>query len=86
MLENTLLSKENIKVDEEYNKNFKYFINNFDKIKNDNKGKFIAIYNSNILISEKDHNFLLRKLEKAGIAQDSVFIKYISDSDELLVI
>ena len=87
MSESSLLNKQNIEIVEKYNKNFRWFMENLERIRNENRGTFVAIYNEDVVASDRDPEALLVKIEKSGITDiDSVFRKYIPENDDLLVI
>jgi hypothetical protein len=66
---------------EEYNRNFKWYMENQEIVKEKWRGKFVAVHNGNIYASE-NHDYLLTILENAGIADnDSVFKTYIPETD-----
>jgi hypothetical protein len=71
---------------EEYNKNFKWFMNNQERVKSKFRGKFVAIHNGSIFASD-EHENLLKVLKAAGITKtDSVFKTYIPETDDVLMI
>lgn len=87
MSEAALLDPKNIKIIEEYNKNVKWFMDNFASIRNENRGIMVAVYDERIITSDRDHETLLKQLEDRGIVNlDAVFIKYIPENDDLLVV
>ncbi|HEU4822236.1 MAG TPA: hypothetical protein VFS97_02315 [Nitrososphaeraceae archaeon] len=79
-----LLNTDNLRAAaEEYNKNFKWFMDNQDLVKSHSKGKFVAVHNSRLYASE-NHDNLLIILEKSGITStDSVFKTYVPDTDDV---
>jgi hypothetical protein len=85
MSENTLLSPSNLQTADEYNRNFRWFMNNYEKVRNANRRKFIAVYNEQVF-SDINHNDLLSKLREHGITNiDSVFQTYVPEGDDLLL-
>jgi hypothetical protein len=87
MSENAFLDPRNLKIFEEYSKNVKWFMDNFESVRNENRGKVVAVYNEQIVASDRNPEILLKQLEDQGITNiDSVFRKYIPETDDLLVV
>jgi hypothetical protein len=81
------LDPRNPKIFEEYNKNVKWFMNNFERIRNENRGKMVAVYDEDIVASDRNPDIVLKQLEDQGITNiDCVFRKYIPETDDLLVV
>jgi hypothetical protein len=79
-----LLNTDNLRAAaEQYNKNFKWFMDSLtsQEVKDSCKGKFVAVHNERIYASE-NHDNLLIILKKEGIAgTDSVFKTYVPETD-----
>jgi hypothetical protein len=86
MSEKILLNTDNLRAAaEEYNKNFKWFMDNQELVKSNCRGKFVAVYNGRIYASEEHENLLII-LEKEGITNtDSVFKTYVPETDDALM-
>jgi hypothetical protein len=84
--ETTFLNPENLKLIEKYNNNVKWFMDNYDKIKNENRGKIVAIYNESIITSNRDPEAISRQIREKGITDiDCIFRKYILENDDLQI-
>jgi hypothetical protein len=87
MLEDELSDPQRLKSIEDYNKNFRWFMDNFEKIKDQNRGKFVAVYDGRVVASDREPDALTKQMETVGISNpNSVFRRYIPEKDDLLVV
>ncbi|MDN5868127.1 MAG: DUF5678 domain-containing protein, partial [Candidatus Nitrosocosmicus sp.] len=68
------------------NKNFQWFVTHFNKIKNDYRGRFIAIDNNDVIDSDIEQATLLNRLSEKYDDIRHIFIHYISEKDYVSII
>jgi RNA binding exosome subunit len=70
---------------EKYNTNLKMFMSNYDEIKNQHRGEFIAIFDGDI-VGDTSREALLEKIRQKVEDKDidSVFQTYISKTDDII--
>jgi nicotinamide riboside kinase len=74
-----LVYKKDEKRLEEFDKNIQWFQNNYNDLKKEFKGQYVAINNQEVIDHDKDYNKLLERIkEKFGGASEFV-IEFISD-------
>ena len=70
---------------EKYNTNLRTFMSNYDEIKNQHRGEFIAIFDGDIVADTSREALLERIREKVEDKDiDSVFQTYISKTDDII--
>ena len=70
---------------EKYKANLRIFMSKYDKIKNENRGEFIAIIDGEIIGDTSSEALLERIREKVEDKDiDSVFQTYISKTDDII--
>jgi len=80
------LDPKELKTMEQYNNSLEWFMSKYDEIKDTYRGKFVGVYNGSVLDSDEDLNKLKRKIEEKVNDKDSVFKKYVSERDDLLIV
>ncbi len=65
--------------------NLAWYKNNFQKLKEQYKGKIILVIDENVLEAYEDINDLRERLKRNNIDVRTVIIDYISDSDMALM-
>jgi RNA binding exosome subunit len=79
------LHLEDLNSSEKYNTNLKMFMSNYDEIKNQHRGEFIAIFDGDIVGDTSREALLERIREKVEDKDiDSVFQTYISKTDDII--
>jgi hypothetical protein len=83
----TFLDPKNLKIFQEYDKNVKWFMHNLKTIRTENRGKMVAVYSEGVIAADRNYETLQKKLENQGVIDwDTVFIKYIPENDDLLIV
>ena len=59
-----LFSSETLEVMRRYEENFQYFARNYDKLKEEHRGKYIAIDQGDVIAQNSDHSQLLEYLTR----------------------
>lgn len=62
-----------------------WFLDNFDKLRENYESKVLAIKNKEVVAAENNIHELLSKLEGKGIPQEEVLIKQIKPKDEITI-
>ncbi|MFB6246440.1 MAG: DUF5678 domain-containing protein [Candidatus Pacearchaeota archaeon] len=62
-----------------------WFLDNFDKLRENYGNKVLAIKNEEVVAAENNIHELLSKLEGKGIPQEEVLIKQIKPKDEITI-
>ena len=86
MSDNYFLQSDALNTVEKYKDNLRTFMSNYDEIKSEHRGEFIAIIGGGDIIGDTSHEALIekirRKVEDKDI--DSVFQTYISRTDDII--
>jgi hypothetical protein len=81
-----LFSSETLEVIKRYEENFQYFASNYDKLKEEHRGKYIAIDQGKVIVQDSDHSQLLEYLRQRFTDTRPIFIKYLSETDDTLMV
>lgn len=63
-----------------------WFRDNSEKLEEQYEGEIVAIKDKNIVAFAPTVDILFRKLEEKGVKQEEVLIKYISPSNQIVIL
>lgn len=81
-----LLKPDTRKTLDKYNSNLGWYRNNYQNLKQKNRGQIILVIDENNVESYKDIITVRERLEKGDIDRQTVVIDYISENDTPLIV
>lgn len=69
----------NLKVMEEFERNQKWFIDNFEDILKKYRGKFVAVWNQRVIDAEEDLEKLSKTVKEKTKGARSAYVRYVSE-------
>ena len=69
-----------------FQENFQYYAKYYSVLRDQHRGKYIAIDNGQVIAADIDHSQLLQRLSQKYVDIRPIFIKYISEQDYFMTV